>query len=90
MKVIVYVLEGRRTGKRYVGMTNNLTRRLMEHRSGHTKGGQIIGKQFECIYTEETANYQMARRREKFLKSSQGRQWLKEHLNGSGPRLEAG
>jgi putative endonuclease len=90
MKVIVYILEGKRTDKRYVGMTNNLARRLMEHRSGHTKGGQIIGKHFECIYTEETANYQMARQREKFLKSSRGRQWLKEHLKGSGPRLEAG
>ena len=46
----VYVLEGEK--KRYVGITNNLDRRLAEHRSGSTKGGQIIG-QFRLLHAEE-------------------------------------
>jgi len=47
--VTVYVLQGRE--KRYVGITNNLERRLAEHRSGQTKGGQII-KDFVLFYAE--------------------------------------
>ncbi len=42
MTVTVYVLQGKE--KRYVGITNNLTRRLAEHRAGHTKGAQIVGQ----------------------------------------------
>jgi hypothetical protein len=34
--VILYVLQGD-NGKRYVGITNDLPRRLAEHRSGHSK-----------------------------------------------------
>jgi putative endonuclease len=71
--VIVYVLQ--RINKRYVGITNNLDRRLAEHRSGRTKGGQIIGK-FKLLHTEELSDYDSARKREKYLKSGQGREFL--------------
>jgi len=71
--VTVYVLQGR--NKRYVGITNNLDRRLAEHRSGNTKGGQIIG-QFRLLHAEELPDYTSARKREKFFKSGQGREFL--------------
>jgi len=71
--VNVYVLQGK--NKRYVGITNDLARRLAEHRSGGTKGGQIIGR-FRLLHTEEFPDYASARRREKFLKSGQGREFL--------------
>jgi len=71
--IIVYVLNGK--DKRYVGITNNLTRRLSEHRSGHTKSSQIIGK-FKLLHTETFCDYISARKREKFLKSGQGREFL--------------
>ena len=71
--VTVYVLQGK--GKRYVGITNNLIRRLAEHKSGHTKSAQIIG-QFKLLHTEEFPDYNSARKREKFLKSGQGREFL--------------
>jgi predicted GIY-YIG superfamily endonuclease len=58
--IVVYVLEG--ANKRYVGITNNLKRRLSEHKSGHTKGSQIIG-QFKLLHTEEFADYPSARQR---------------------------
>jgi len=72
--VTLYVLKGE-TGKRYVGITNDLSRRLSEHRSGHSKAGQIIGK-FTVIHTESFSDHKSARLREKFLKSGQGRKWL--------------
>ena len=72
--VTLYVLKGE-TGKRYVGITNDLSRRLGEHRSGHSKAGQIIGK-FNVIHTESFTDHKSARIKEKFLKSGQGRKWL--------------
>ena len=79
--VIVYVLQGK--NKRYVGITNNLARRLAEHRAGHTKGGQITG-QFKLLHTEEFPNYIAAREREKFLKSGKGREFLNHLCTGTG------
>lgn len=81
--VIVYVLKGS-NGKRYVGITNNIERRLKEHRSGSTKGGQVIGD-FRLLYTEEFVDYYVARKREKFLKSGQGREWLDQFEAGTRP-----
>ena len=79
MKITLYIVKGLSTGKHYIGITNNLQRRLQEHRKGSTKGGQIIGD-FELVHTEEFPDYLSARKREKFLKSGQGRKWIKESI----------
>lgn len=34
----VYILAGKRNGTLYVGMTNNLARRMWEHRQGLVEG----------------------------------------------------
>ena len=75
MPVTVYVLEALATGKRYVGITGDLERRLAEHRAKQTKGAQILGE-FKLIYTGTYPNYEAARAREKFLKSGRGCAWL--------------
>jgi len=75
--ITVYVLDGSSTGKRYVGITNSLQRRLAEHRACSTKGSQIIGA-FTLLHTEMFSDYAAARIREKFLKSGRGRAWLRE------------
>jgi putative endonuclease len=80
MNIILYVIEGISTHKRYIGITNDLQRRLQEHRSKYTKGGQVIGD-FKLIYTENFINYSHAREREKFLKSGKGRQWIMDNVN---------
>ena len=72
--VTLYVLIGERD-KRYVGITNNLERRMQEHESGRTKSGQLIGD-FRLLHTEKFEDYASARNREKFLKSGVGRKWL--------------
>ena len=84
MKILVYILRSLRNGKRYVGITNNLQRRMHEHRSGVTKAGQILGE-FELLHTELFDDYSAAREREKFLKSGQGRQWLNMTFGKHGP-----
>jgi putative endonuclease len=72
--VTLYVLKGE-TGKRYVGITNDLSRRIKEHCSQHSKGGQLLGD-ISVIYTEIFDDYATARAKEKFFKSGQGRKWL--------------
>ena len=79
--ISVYVIEGGVSEKRYVGITNDLPRRLSEHRNNRSKAGQILG-QFQLIHSEEFPDYPTARAREKFLKSGKGREWL----NMSYPR----
>ena len=39
--VTSYILKGE-AGKRYVGITNDLSRRIKEHRSHKSKGGQLL------------------------------------------------
>jgi putative endonuclease len=77
--ITLYVIYGISTGKKYIGITNNLQRRLNEHRNSNTKGSQIIGE-FKLIHTEKFDDYRTARKREIFLKSGQGRQWLNNNI----------
>ena len=77
------LLKGK-TGKRYIGITNNLPRRIREHRSKTTKSGQLLGD-FFVLYTEEFPDYKAAREREIFLKSGQGRKWLDDLESKSRP-----
>ena len=72
--ITLYVLKGR-TGKRYVGITNDLPRRLSEHHSQKTKVGKLL-EEFYVIHTELFPNYKTARDGKNFLKSGQGRKWL--------------
>lgn len=81
--VTLYVLKGDR-GKRYVGITNDLDRRLREHRSGATKGAQVIGD-FAVLLTESYPDHKSARAREKYLKSGHGREWLDAYERENGP-----
>jgi len=71
--ITVYVLQGKL--KRYIGITNNLERRLAEHRAEKSTVSQIIGD-FFLLHTEDFSDYGSARSREKFLKSGKGREFL--------------
>ena len=72
----VYVLKSTVFKKSYVGYTVDLVRRLEEHNSG--KGNYT--KKFmpwTVIYTEDYQNENEAKKREKYLKSKVGRNFLK-------------
>jgi putative endonuclease len=75
MPLITFCVLKGKTGKRYTGITNNFSRRLREHRSLKTKGNELLGD-FLVVHTETFSDYKSARKREKFLKSGQGRKWL--------------
>ena len=81
--VTLYVLKGI-NGKRYVGITNDLSRRLKEHHAKSSKAGQLLGD-FVVLHTQEFPDYQTARKKEKFFKSGIGRKWLDEFERKSRP-----
>ena len=76
----VYIIRSKSTGKYYTGMTNDLTRRLMEH-NGHHLSTKTTFKltDYELVYSEELVDRTSARKREKYLKSGAGRE-LREKI----------
>jgi len=73
----VYVLKSIRNGRFYVGSTNNIQRRLLEHNNGKSKYTKLT-KPFQLLHSEEFSIRYEAVKREMALKSGQGRQWLKQ------------
>lgn len=71
----VYVLESMKDGNRYIRYTNNLKRRMEEHKKGlsfATKSRLPL----RLIYFEGCLDEDDAKRREHYLKSTQGRRFL--------------
>ena len=60
----------------YVGFTNNLERRLKEHNTGQSQWTKK-GTDWKVVYSEEFPIRAEARKREKYLKSHAGKEWLK-------------
>lgn len=77
---VVYVLRSD-DGKFYKGVTNDLGRRLLEHRAGKIKTTSKMGN-FEVAYTEQYEYFAEARKRELYFKSAAGRRFLKKVLGG--------
>ena len=76
----VYVLRSLRNKKRYVGFTSKDPQvRLREHNSGGNNWTRQNAPH-ELVHQESFQDEQEARRREKFLKSGQGRKRLDETL----------
>ena len=75
----LYVLRDPDSGMRYVGITNDLSRRLREHRKKQSVGSRRLGNA-ELVHTEEFPDYTTARKREKQLKSGAGHRWLTAFL----------
>jgi len=75
----VYILKSEKDGSRYIGVTEDLKRRLTEHNSGNAlyssakKPFKII---WDCAFTTKTRAHEF----EKYLKSSSGYAFTKKHL----------
>ena len=84
----VCVLESDSTGRRYVGQTDDLQRRLGEHNNPSHSQAKFATKQagpWRLIYHEVQPSRSDAMRRERWLKSGVGRAWLKEGLGRASP-----
>ena len=78
----VYVLWSSVYKRTYTGMTLNLKRRLAEHNSKINKSTKAFAP-WELIYNERYTNRKDARDGEKYLKSGNGREFIKFVINRS-------
>lgn len=75
----VYVLQNRKYNKIYIGFTKDLKKRLAQHNEGLNISTERYVP-WEIIYYEACRDILDAERREKYLKTSQGRRLLKRRL----------
>ena len=70
-----YILKSIKDSKLYIGYTKNLVKRVEEHKKG-LSFSTSFRLPFKLIYYEACLNEQDAKRREYYLKTTQGRRFL--------------
>lgn len=77
--ITIYVLKSLTSEIYYTGMTQNLDNRLKEHNSGKSKftSGHMP---WVIVYSELQSDWANARIREKYLKSTAGKTWLRKNI----------
>ena len=79
----VYILQNEITGKLYKGHTSDLQSRLERHNCHEAGSMRYTYKQkgpWKLIYSEEHSTHSEAMKREKFLKSGKGREWINSNI----------
>ena len=89
MAHFVYILRSLSTGRLYKGCCSDPVQRLGQHNAGVTKSTKNRGP-WELVYQEEFATRAQAVARERFLKSGQGRYWLKAVVQGKASPSSVG
>ena len=84
---IVYILSNKNRTTFYVGVTNNIVKRLYEHR--YEKGSEFTSKYncFDLVYYEVLTDMPVAIAREKQLKNWH-RQWKINLIKSMNPELK--
>lgn len=80
MKYFVYILESLVDQSYYIGVTNNLYRRLQEHNSGHSKYTKTK-RPYKIVYSEGFYDIKEAYQKEKYLKSLKKRKYIEKLIN---------
>ena len=81
----VYILSNKRNGTLYIGVTNDLLRRVYEHKKKLFKGFSSAYEIDKLIYFEDTNDIHTAIEREKQLKKWD-RKWKLELIEEKNPR----
>jgi putative endonuclease len=68
MNYYVYILDSKRNGTLYIGVTNDLVKRIYEHKNNLVKGFTSKYEIKTLVYFEETTDVYSALQREKQLK----------------------
>lgn len=79
MYYYIYVLKSEKDGMLYTGYTHDLKERLKMHNEGRISSTKNRFP-FKLIYFEGCLNQQDATHREKYLKTTWGKRYLKERL----------
>ncbi|MFM9966665.1 MAG: GIY-YIG nuclease family protein [Planctomycetaceae bacterium] len=84
----VYVLVSETTGRRYIGQTQDLNRRLTEHNNPEHNLRKFTSRNvgpWRLVYSEKHATRAEAMQRERWLKSGAGRAWLNRSIGRLSP-----
>ena len=76
----VYAIQNEITGKLYEGQTSDLEKRIERHNTEEAGSMRNTYKQkgpWHLVYSEEHPTRSKAMKRERSLKSGQGREWIK-------------
>ena len=79
----VYIIQSIKSGRFYIGYTNNLKKRLKYHNSGFNQSTKGKGP-WKIVYWEVFSNKTTALKREKFLKKQKNRQFYQRLITGIG------
>ncbi len=80
----VYILASKRNGTLYIGVTNDLVRRVFEHRQGAVPGFTKRYRVHSLVYFEQFDNVTAAIQREKTMKFW-SRQWKVNKIEEGNP-----
>lgn len=83
MMYSAYVLRSQKDGKRYIGISNSIDRRLKQHNAGKVASTKYRIP-FDLEYIEEFSSRIDARAREKYFKTAAGRAFLNKKLGEGG------
>ncbi len=81
----VYILASKPRGTLYIGVTNNLTRRVYEHKNNFIEGFTKKYGVHQLVFYEHTTDAESAIRREKQLKKWE-RKWKIELIEKDNPQ----
>ena len=79
MYYYIYILQSEKDGQFYTGYTNNLKERLQIHNTGKVNSTRYR-LPLKLVYFEGCLNQQDATHREKYLKTSWGKRFIKERM----------
>ena len=74
-----YVLKSNLDDKLYIGWTNNLKNRILEHNSGKVQATKNR-RPLKLVYYEACTQKEKAIRREKYFKTGYGRRFLESRI----------
>ena len=80
----VYILASKRNGTLYIGVTNDLIKRIYEHKNDLVEGFTKKYQVHQLVYYEETSDIQSAITREKQMKKW-NRKWKLELIESTNP-----
>ena len=76
----VYVLYSEKYNKIYIGYTSDMEKRFRSHNELGTKGWTVKFRPWKIVYTERFETKSSAMKREKELKTSRGRNFIRKEI----------
>lgn len=80
MKFLTYIIQSRKSGRYYVGHTQDILERLFYHNQGRVTATRNKGP-WDLVYSEEFDNKLDANRRELEIKNKKSRRYIEYLIN---------